>query len=219
MFRIRTMIALVASIAVSAATGYTNTIVTSDTGVAHITLSGAADGVNITTSSMTFSLINKVKPVGVAPAKAPATSLSPIHLVGTAAGSTGSATQTIVDGNDTISIVFTLNAVVAHSSTPLPAGSDYLVMTGKVTSLTQSIGGPPGTVSTAHYDWTHLVNTTVTSTVSGNYFTRAFGHTDVSVNATATFTQTNEVPEPSTLGLALFGAIGAVVTATRRRKI
>ncbi len=211
MFRMKTMVALVASMAMASATGYSNTIVTSDSGSMNITVAGTSGGVDITTSRMTFSQINKVRPSS----PVPTTSLTPIHLIGTAASSTGTTTQTIKDGNDTITITLTLNAQTIHSSSPAPSGSDFLVITGKVTGISESITG--GGPSTAKYDWTHLVNTSVTATTSGNNFSRAFGHTDVTTNASATFTQTNEVPEPSSLGLALFGGIGVVVNAIRRR--
>lgn len=179
--------------------------VLSDTGSGPVVLSGSLVGLDLAFQpGSTITVINNAM---ISPAL-PVT-LTPFDFVGTASSLSATATKTITDGSDTVTMTLVLGA-----SINVIGGFDFLEITGRVTSVTES--DPSG----GKYDWYTLKDAAFAVVQVNMGITTLLGNPGATPLVTSgTFTQTGIfVPEPSSAVLMGLGAVGLVGVWFRRHR-
>jgi len=172
-------------------------VVMSDSGSGPLTIAGATGGLDVSfTAGTAITIVNNATISPTLPV-----TLSPFDFLGTASMMTATGTKTITDGTDTVTMGLSLMATVTTFM-----GSDFLLITGTVTSVTES------NPSAGTYNWLFLNKASFvvaqTGLGIGNLINNPGG---TSILSTGSFTQTATVPEPSSvvlMGLGILGLVG-----------
>jgi len=179
-------------------------IVLSDSGSGQVLLSGSAVGLDLAFQpGTTIDVINNVS---VSPGL-PVT-LTPFDFVGTVSSLSATATKTITDGTDTVTMTLVLHGTINVVST-----FDFLNVTGTVTSVTES--NPTG----GTYDWYSLNQAAFAVAQVNMGITNLLGNPGASpILTSGSFTQTATIPEPSSVLLMGLGALGLLGVRARRSR-
>jgi len=172
--------------------------VMSDSGSGPLTIAGATGGLDVTfNSGTTISIVNGGMIVPALPV-----TISPFDFTGTASMLTApTVTKTITDGTDTVTMTLSVSATVTSF-----LGSDFLLISGTVTSVTES-NPTAGT-----YNWLFLNKASFVVAQTGVGIANLINNpTGTSILSTGSFTQTATIPEPSSvvlMGLGILGLVG-----------